>query len=735
MHRRTFLHATGAGVLALGVKLGCALAPTGGPIVRQHRRTGEFQPNAWIRVLASGTIVFTLDRVEMGQGTLTSHAMLVAEELEVDPRELRIEHARASRAYDNPDRLIRVQITGGSTSTRSSWTPLREAGAVAREMLRAGAAARWGVPIAECVAKDGAIHHTSGRSASYGELVAIAAAQDVPKVALKPPSRWRWIGRSLDRLDARAKVDGTGVYGIDVKLPGMVTAVLLRPPVPGAKLTGFDASAARGRRGFVDAVQVGDAVAVAATGYWEARTAAERVVVRWHEGHGATIDSDALHSAFVRLAARRGTRTPRNVGAALRALGTAPLDVTYAVPYLAHATMEPQNATAWLRDGRCEVWAPTQTPGIARWRVADAIGFDLDDVAIHTTMIGGGFGRRGLVDYAVEAARVAQRLARPVKVVWSREDDQTHDWYRPMAVARMRGAARPGAITAWHQHLVSQSIVADEAGDFVGGVVPDRTPRALRRMLADSVPRATARGVISDPTAIEGAAELPYAIANLRVEYTPVETGVPVGFWRSVGHSFNAFFTECFLDELCAVAGLDPLAARRALLARHPRHLGVLELAAAKAGWGRPLAAGVGRGLAVHASFGSYCAQVIEASLEANRVRVHRVVVALDCGRVVNPQLVAAQVESGVVFGLSAALAQRITFRRGRVQETNFHTFRALRLHECPPIEVHVVPSEAHPSGVGEPTVPPVAPALCNALFAATGQRIRRLPIAEALRS
>jgi len=734
VNRRSFLISSASGALAIG----CALGPTGGGIRRHHRRTGEFQPNAWIRILPSNTIIFTLDRVEMGQGTMTSHAAMVCEELEVDPTTIQIHHAEASRRYDNPDRQIRIQITGGSTSTKASWRPLREAGAVAREMLRRGAASAWGVPLAECVAIAGTIRHTGGhRVATYGELVGDAAAQDVPRVTLKAPAAFTKIGKSLDRLDARPKVDGTAVFGIDVKLPGLVTAVIVRSPVRGAKLVGFDGKAAREVRGVLDVVELGDAVAVVAIGYWEARKGADRIAPRWERGHGDTVDSEALYRSFEKLTAEQG-KTARKQGDAYAAVarGTQ-LEAIYRAPYLAHATMEPQNATAVYdrsgHDDRCEVWAPTQSAGIAQWRVAEALGLDLENVAIHTTMIGGGFGRRGLVDYAVEAAQLAQRIGRPVKVIWSREDDQENDWYRPMHVSRLRGSVENGAITGWLHRLVNQSVIASEGGDFIGGIVPNATPRALRRIASNTAPRLFARGTVVDETAVEGAVDLPYAIPNLRVEYTPVETGIPVGFWRSVGHSYNAFVTECFLDELLHAAGKDPYLARRELLAKHPRHLAVLDLAASKAGWTTAAPAGHGRGIAVHHSFHSYCAIVIDASVVANRVHVHRAVVAIDCGRVVNPGLVAAQADSAVIFGLSAALKQQVTFKAGRVQETNFHTYRSLRMFECPVIETHLVPSTEDPTGVGEPGVPPVAPALCNAIFAATGKRIRALPVEAAL--
>ncbi len=724
MNRRAFLQ---LGAVS-GLAIGCSLGRTRSAIWRHHQRTGEFQPNAWIRILPDDTIIFTLDRTEMGQGTMTSHTALVAEELEVDPKKIRIELAEADRAYDNPDKQIAIQITGGSTSTRSAWEPLREAGAVAREMLRAAASVMWSVPIASCIARDGAVT-AGGHRATYGELSDLAAAQRVPKVVLKAPADWRLIGKPLDRLDARPKVDGTGIYGIDVKLPGLLTGVIVRPPVRGAVLARFDATKAKARRGVVDVIRIDEGVAVVANGYWEARSAAALLELAWTGG--AEVDSAALFATYERMTAQEGEKIVRDEGAVA---ADYKLEAIYKLPYLAHATMEPQNATAWLHDGRCNVWAPTQAPGIARWRVAEAIGFAVEDVAIHTTLIGGGFGRRGLTDYCVEAARVAQRLGRPVKIIWSREDDQANDWYRPMAVSRMTGAVRRGAITGWHHRLVTQSILESEGGDFAGALLPNATPRPLRQVVSTVAPRLFARNTALDSTSVEGAAELPYAIPNLRVEFTVAATGIPVGFYRSVGHSHNAFVTESYFDELCHAAELDPYGARRELLRKHPRLLGVLDLAALKAGWGTPPPRGIGRGIAVHESFNSYCAQVIEASVTGNRVIVHRVVVALDCGRIVNPQIVAQQAESAVIFGLSAALKQQITFAKGRVQETNFHAYRSLRMFECPVIETHTVTSTEAPSGLGEPGVPPVAPALCNAIFAATGKRIRTLPIEEALR-
>ena len=507
---------------------------------------------------------FTLDRVEMGQGTTTSHAQLVCEELEVEPARLTIEAAEADRAYDAHDKELPIQITGGSASTRTSWQPLRAAAATAREMLRHGAAAAWGVPVVECVAEAGAIHHRpSGRSARYGELVRDAAAQPVREVALKDAKAWRWIGASVDRLDARAKVDGSGVYGLDVKLPGLVTAVIVRPPVRGGRLVKLDDRATRARAGVLDVVVLDQGVAVVAIGYWEARTGADRLVATWDDGPGGAVDSTALAAAFDRLAGERG-KAVRDDGDAYAATapraGRTVLEATYRAPYLAHATMEPQNATAWVHGGRCEVWAPTQTPAIVRFRVADAIGFDLEDVAVHTTLLGGGFGRRLFADFAIEAACLAQRIGKPVKVIWSREDDQTNDWYRPMAVSRLRGAVEGGKLTGWLHRVVTQSILASEGGDWVGALVPSGAPRALRRLVASSVPRLYGRAAAPDQLSTEGAHDLPYAIADLRVELTTAQAAVPVGSWRSVGHSHTAFATECFLDELIHAAGLDPVA-------------------------------------------------------------------------------------------------------------------------------------------------------------------------------
>jgi isoquinoline 1-oxidoreductase subunit beta len=688
--------------------------------------TGEFSPNAWLKIFPDDRIVFVLDRVEMGQGTMTSHATMLAEELEVDPHTLHVELAPASRSYVN----FGFQITGGSTSVKGSWEPLRRAGAAAREMLRGGAAATWDVPVAECVAENGAVRHTkTGKTASYGHLTRAAAHQPIPDVKLKDPKDFKWIGKSVGRLDARMKVDGTGVYGIDVRLPGLLTAVVIRSPVLGGAVAGFDAAAAKREPGVVDVFEIPSGVAVVATSTWRARKAAERVTVRWRESRFAGLSTTSLRERYRRRAEEPGkvVRDEGSFSSASRAGRV--LEATYEVPYLAHATMEPMNATAHVTDTRCEVWAPTQSPGLAFEEVRRITGLAPEAIVIRQTLVGGGFGRRVAQDYVVEAVHVSRRLHRPVKVVYSREDDMRNDFYRPMTFNVLKGVLDPsGAVTGWFHRIVAQSIIAQVLEQMVPAVTGP-LPQALKPFLARGAAHLYKAHLLADPTATEGAGDFAYGIPNLLVEHAAVETGVPVGFWRSVGHSENAFIVESFVDELAHAARRDPYRARRELLANAPRHLAVLDLAARKAGWGSPPPAGVVRGIAQCKSFGSYCAQVAEISVEGTHVRLRRVVAAIDCGLVVNPDIVRAQVESAVVFGLSAAMKEAITFSGGRVDQSNFHDYPMLRMHETPVVEVHIVPSAEPPSGVGEPGLPPAAPAVANAIFAATGRRLRTMPL------
>jgi CO/xanthine dehydrogenase Mo-binding subunit len=735
--RRDFLRAGAAltGGLVIGFVLpGCH--PQDAATADRADEKGEFAPNAWLRITPDDRIVFVLDRVEMGQGTMTSHTTLLAEELEVDPARIIVKIAPSHPSYANPDAQLGFQITGGSSSVRTSWTPLRAAGATAREMLRGAAAGAFGAPIEECVAADGAVVHTpSGRRKTYGQLCLAAAHQPMKTPELKPASQWKRIGKERVRLDARMKVDGTALFGIDVERPDLLTAVVLRSPTLGGKIKHFDARAAKALPGVVDVFEVPSGVAVVASRYWQARAAADRVEVTWDPGPLAGLDTAWLWKTYEERAKTPGDKIRADGDfAAAYAAGAKKVEATYRVPYLAHATMEPQNATAHVTDDRCDVWAPTQSPTLALEEAHRLTGLPREAITVHGTLLGGGFGRRLEQDYVADAVNVSKHLRRPVKVVWSREDDMANDAYRPMTHNVLRGAVdAKGDITAWFHHIVAQSILARVGESWATAILPAGMPGPLKGLLARTVAGMYARGNTVDSSAVEGASDFAYAIHDVRVEHTRVDPQVPVGFWRGVGSSENVFISESFLDELAHAGGKDPYQLRRALLKDAPRNLRVLDLAAKEGGWGTPTAPGVGRGIAQAQCFGSYAAQVAEVSVTGHEVRVHRIVCAVDCGLVVNPDLVRCQVESAIVFGLSAALKQRITFARGRVEQTNFHQFQALRMHEMPKIEVHIVPSEEPPSGIGEPGLPPVAPAVTNAIFAATGRRIRELPIERAM--
>ncbi len=724
------------GAMAVGVSMtGCA--PWDAKTVAYFGRTGEFHPNAWVKIHPDDRVTLMLDRVEMGQGTSTSHATLLGEELEVDPRRIHVEHAPARRDYDNPDPALGFQITGGSTSTKESWEPLRKAGAAAREMLKMAAATEWGVPVAELAVEDGVVSHAaSGRKTSYGKLVKAAVRMPIPgEVPLKPPSAMKYVGKSIGRLDAKPKVTGAAVYGIDVRVPNMLTAVVIRCPVIGGKPKSVEAAEAKAAPGVAAVVTIPNGVAVVAKSYWEARTAAKLVRVSWDEGPLAKLGSEALRRDYAARAKEDGKKI-RDVGDIKSALrGGRVIEAVYEVPYLAHATMEPQNATAHVTRDRCEIWAPTQSPGLAMEEAIRVTGLPREAITVHTTAIGGGFGRRLAQDYVGEALHVSKAIGRPVKVVWSREDDMANDHYRPMTYNVLRGAVdAEGRIVGYWHRIVSQSIVAQIGETWIQAMGSSGMAQGFKAFLGRTAAGLYRSGTLTDQSAIEGAGDFSYTIPNMHVEHVPVDPGVPVGFWRGVGHSENAFIVESFLDELAHLGKKDPYEARRALLGGSPRHLGVLDRAAKEAGWGTPLPKGVGRGIALTRAFGSYCAQVAEVSVEGRRVHVRRVVAAIDCGMVVNPDLVRAQVESGILFGLSAALKQRVTFENGRVQQTNFHQYDSVRMFEAPKIEVHIVDSKEKPSGVGEPGLPPAAPAVTNAIFAVTGKRIRSLPIEPALK-
>ena len=686
----------------------------------------SFTPGAFLRITADDTVTVILARAEMGQGTSTMLVQLIAEELEISAAAVKLEHGRNDRRFDNP--ALGFQLTGGSTSTSISWGPYRQAGATAREMLIGAASKTWGVPRADCVARDGAIVHTATQQRlSYGSLAELAATMPAPLV--KPREKnFTVIGKSTPRVDSMIKVTGQAGFGIDVQVPGAKVAVLLRSPVPGGTLKSFDDTEARKLSGVSHIVKVPRGLAVVGETYFHARRAAQAVKVEWDDGALANFDSKVFLEEHLR--ALRGTEGQRvkNVGDAMETLKGAAtvLEAEYVMPFLAHATMEPMNATAWVRDGKCELWAPTQGPMLAAEQVARALDISQSDVTVHQTWLGGGFGRRIAQDYAVEAAEVSKAIGGPVKVVWSREDDMRHSPYRPAATHRVRGALDgAGKPLAWHHRVASQSILSQLLPDLAGALLPSGL-HFMRRAVA-SLGKGAVGG--KDETSFEGVDSLPYELPHLAVDYVPVEPGIPIGFWRAVGHSHTSFATESFIDELAHAAKVDPVEYRRSLLMKQHRHRWVLELVAEKIGWTTPPPDGVGRGVAVHKSFESYAAAAVEVRVEDGGIVVKRVVIAVDCGRIVNPDIVKQQLESAVIFGLSAALKQKLTFERGRVQQSNFHDFAPLRMSEVPLIETYLRDNEAAPTGVGEPGLPVVAPAVANAVFALTGKRLRTLPL------
>jgi isoquinoline 1-oxidoreductase beta subunit len=699
MERRAFLQT--AGTVGAGLVIGFRI-PT-----RGEQEPAPFAPNAWLRIGPDDSVLVIVDRSEMGQGVTTALPMLLAEELEADWTKVQIDFAPADKAYINP--LFGLQGTGGSSSVRAAWTPLRKAGAAAREVLITAAAQRWAVKREDCHAERGAVVHTkSKRRLRYGQLVARAATLPVPAdVPLKDPKTWTIAGKPTKRLDSPSKTNGRAKFGIDTWVPGLRVAVVARSPVFGGKVKSFDATAAKAIEGVTSVVQISSGIAVVALGYWPARQGRDALKIEWDEGPVATVSSASISQLFAERAGQPGVQA-RHTGDPEGGLGGAAtkVEADYEMPFLAHATMEPMNCTAQVRADGVDIWAPTQFQQGAQGIGAQIGGVPPEQVKVHTTYLGGGFGRRFELDFIQEALETSKAAGgAPVKVIWSREDDIRNGQYRPANFHRMRaGLGADGKPVAWTHRIVAPSIMSR--------VFPNMVQNGL------------------DGEAVEGGMEMPYAVPNVHVDYQLTDTGIPVGFWRSVNNSYNAFAVETFIDELAAAAKADPFEYRRGLLANAPRHRGVLELAAAKAGWGTPPPAGRARGIAVFKSFESFVAQVADVSVSpAGEVRVHRVVCAVDCGMFVNPDTIEAQMQGAIVFGLTAALKGAITIDKGRVQQSNFNDYEMLRLAEMPVVEVYIVPSSEAPGGVGEPGTPPIAPAVCNAIFAATGKRIRKLPI------
>ena len=667
-----------------------------------------FAPNAFIRIESDGQIVLTMPYVEMGQGTHTSIPMLIAEELEVDLKQVQPEHAPPNeKLYANP--LLGVQATGNSNAIRGAWQPLREAGATARTMLVSAAAKRWNVDPSSCRAQSGEVlHMPTGRRLKYGELAADAAHMPVPaKVALKRPDDFKLIGTRAKRLDTPAKVNGTAVYGIDVRPPGVKFATLAQSPAFGGRVKRVDDTAARAVKGVRQIVQLDDAVAVVADHMGAAKKGLAVLKIEWDDGPHAKLNTDNIAQELATATLNAGA-VAQNIGDAGKAMAAAvtKVEAIYQVPFLAHATMEPMNCTVHVRKDGCEIWVGSQALARAQAGAAKTLGLPLDKVVVHNHLIGGGFGRRLDVDGVIRAVEIARQVDGPVKVVWTREEDIQHDMYRPYWFDRISAALdENGKPTAWHNRFAGSSVIA----------------RWLPPGFKDGL----------DPDSTEGAIDLVYDFPNFHVEYVRVEPpGIQTAFWRSVGPSHNVFVTESFMDELAAAAKQDAVAYRQALLDKSPRAKAVLELAAQKAGWGQPLPERVGRGVSVQFVFATYLAVVAEVEVStAGNVRVRRVVCAVDCGTVVNPDTVQAQIQSAAVFGITAALHGEITLKDGRVEQTNFDSYQILRIDEAPAIEVYIVQSPEPPGGMGEAGTSAIVPAITNAIFAATGKRLRKLPV------
>lgn len=707
--RRNFLQDSAA--LVGGLVIGFYLPMGGGRAYAAEAQPPRqiYPPNAFIRIAADDSITIVVNKSEMGQGVYTSLPMLVAEELEADWSRISVVPAPVAAVYNHTG--YGMQMTGGSSSIPSSWEQLRRVGASARILLIRAAAIQWGVPESECRAENSqVIHAKSGNKVSYGKLADNAARLPLPdNIKLKSPNDFKLIGKPMKRLDTPAKINGSAQFGLDVYLPGMLTVLIARCPVFGGKVKRFNASEARNVAGVQGVYQVPTGVAVAASGFWPAKTARDLLEIEWDEGPGAALSTPAMREEYLELASKPGAvaRQEGDIEQGFKKVQKS-ISAEYELPYLAHATMEPLNVVVDLKPGHCSIWTGTQAQTMDRAMAAQTAKLTPDQVEIHTTFLGGGFGRRAnpRSDFVVEAVQVAMAVGLPVKVVWTREDDMRGGNYRPMWADYIEvGVAKNGKPLAWKHTIVGQSIVADT------------TFEAL----------LTKDGI--DRTSVEGAATLPYVIPNLQIELHSPKNAVPVQWWRSVGHSHTAFVVETMIDELAKIAGKDPVAYRLSILPADSRYIGVLQLVARKSGWGRKkLPAGHALGVAVHGSFNSYVAEIAEVSLEKGKIRVHRVVAAVDCGMVINPDGVHQQIESGIVYGLSAALHGAITLDKGRVVQSNFHDYAPLRFSEMPQIEVHIVNNNEPPTGIGEPGVPPIAPAVANALFKLTGKRLRRMP-------
>jgi isoquinoline 1-oxidoreductase beta subunit len=705
--RRAFLQKSLAGA---GLTIAVSLTPFGTRLLSAadiEKEEGTFSPNVWLQVTTGNAVNIFVNKSEMGQGVYTSLPMIAADELDADWKQVRLKVAPAADKYKDP--AWGRQLTGGSTSIRHMFDPLRKAGAAAREMLVEAAAKTWGVPVSECEAHKGSVRNTvTGKNISFGDLALKASKLAVPQnPILKKEGMFNFIGRPMARLDIPAKTHGTAQFGIDTFIPDMLYAAIARPPAYGARPVSYDRDAAMKIKGVSHVLQLPDGVAVCAEfpdAAWKAR---EALKIRWDKGIEPGLDNETLEKAFVGDLEKKGliARKDGDAGAALDKAAKK-IDVIYILPYLYHATMEPMNCTANVRKDRCDIWVPTQNQtGVLDFALRET-GLKPEQIHVSTTYLGGGYGRRSETDVVEEAVRISKATGKPVKLIWRREEDVKNDFYRPGNCSKVQGGLdENGRLIAWSHKVVCPSI------------------------FARVMPASMKNGI--DSAAMDCLQDLEYEVPNFTVEYVRIDTPVPVGFWRSVGASHNAFTIESFIDEMAHLGGRDPLEFRLSLLKKHHRSHHVLEVAADRAGWGKPIPRGEGRGISWSFAFGTYVAQVAEVSADRKEgtIRVHRVVAAVDCGPVVNPAIITAQIKGAIIMGLSAALKERVNFAKGGVASSNFDDYHLLRMSEIPEIEVHIIKSSDARGGIGEPGLPPIAPAVANAVFNSTGARLRNLPM------
>lgn len=735
VNRRTFLKATsmtGGGLMMTMALPACSTLKNGG--INENSGAEGWDSNAWLRIDSDNTIHFVLDRTEMGQNTYTGLTSLLAEELEIDPEVVDVSFAGVGSLYRNT--VYKLQITGASTSIVSSWQIIRECGAATRMMLIQAAANTWGVNTDQCYAELGhVINKTNGKKLSYGQLATIAATYSISSdIPLKDKADFKVIGQYNKRLDAKQKATGTAEFGIDTDLPGMLYAVVTRAGRWDSEVKSFDASKAKAMPGVVDVFEINApsavGVAVVAKSYWQARKAQQQLTVEWHNSELNNVSDETIFAQYQADMADDSGKNVRDEGDIEEALESATDTITaeYKMPFLAHATLEPQNCTAWAKDDGLEIWVPTQGPDMAQVAAAKASRYSRDDIKVNVTFIGGGFGRRINNDYVAEAAAISDKLQKPIKLIWSREEDTKRDFFRPSSYHKLTATLdNNGTVNGW-QHQMAGSGVFDY---FVGEAAPAQyafAPKFMFDML-ESAGKA-GEGIIApeDASIYEGANHLPYEFEHLSVDYKKSDSGILVGNWRSVGYSHNGFITETFMDQLANRQQQDPVQFRLGLLKNNPRAAKVLSTAADKANWGKPLP-GCTQGVSLHKSFGTWVAQIADVEVQGTRPVVKRVVCAVDCGQVVNPDTVVAQMEGGIIFGLTAALYGKITIVDGEPQQNNFYDYQLLRINESPDIDVHIIDSDEQPTGVGEPGVPPLAAAVANAVTAKTGQNFYSLPL------